>query len=357
MKKSQYKIKPKTEKNITEIDNIRYYLDKTTGELVEILTDKSSTGRIRPWAEHKKSSLKLSDIYYNIYQRTKDTYWLKRKDRLANCGNRLTFNVFEPDLKVSSKPVIRVKNIESCRVRLCPMCNWRRSLKLTAQMQEILEIVDETNDFSYLMLTLTVPNVAPVELSGAITDMLKSWKLLAKYKAFDKAIKGWYRGLEVTYNAKANTYHPHMHCILAVNKSYFKSRYYIKQADWLTMWQKATKNNAITQIDIRKIKARADNSIMSAVAETCKYTVKSIDYIKSDVKLSADIVETLDKSLANRRLVAFGGCFKTAQSLAKNRGLDDNDLVNINADDNKDGLLIGEICYCFRVGFQQYVKL
>lgn len=354
MKKSQYRKKLKNEENIIIIDDIRYYKDQTTGELIEILTDKSSTGRIRPWAEHKKSNLKLADIYYNIYQRTKNTYWLKRKDRLASCGNTLTFNLFDIG---ESKPVIKVKNIQSCKVRLCPMCNWRRSLKLTAQMQEILQIVSKTNDFSYLMLTLTVPNVAPSELSDAITDMLKAWNLLAKYKAFGKAIKGWYRGLEVTYNTKTNTYHPHIHCILAVNKSYFKSRDYIKQADWLIMWQQACKNPAITQIDIRKIKSKNNsNDIMSAVVETCKYTVKSSDYIKSDVKLSADIVEVLDKSLANRRLVAFGGCFKIAQAQAKNKGID-GDLVNIDEEKCSEGVLLAEICYCFRVGFQQYIKL
>ena len=93
-------------------------------------------------------------------------------------------------------------------------------------------------------------------------------------------------------NPSYDTYHPHFHCILAVNPTYFDSRDYIKRDDWLAMWQKAIQDPTITQVDVRKVKPKKTKNtgtgfgdivsaadIVSAVCEVAKYTVKSGDYV------------------------------------------------------------------------------
>ena len=67
-----------------------------------------------------------------------------------------------------------------------------------------------------------------------------------------------------------------------------------------------------------------------AVCETTKYTVKNEDYILSNNwQLTLESVATLDKALANRRLVAFGGVMKEWHK-------------KLNLDDEIDGKLIEE---------------
>ena len=175
---------------------------------------------------------------------------------------------------------MKVKHAESCCVRLCPLCTWRRSIKIQAHTRKILESMQAEKEYEYILVTLTVPNVTGSELSDKISDMMKAWNIFDKYKKFTKAVRGWYRGLEVTHNLQKykfkyikkngkkqrvtivddngrpipnpsyDTYHPHFHCIFAVNPSYFNSRDYIKRDEWLALWQKAMKDPTITQVDV-----------------------------------------------------------------------------------------------------------
>ena len=128
------------------------------------------------------------------------------------------------------------------------------------------------------------------------------------------------------------------------------------------MWQKAMKDSTITQVDVRKVKPKKTNNvgtcfadmIISAVCEVAKYTVKSDDYIMPwNWNMSCKTVEVLDKALANRRLVAYGGVMKDWH---KKLNLDDEidgDLVENGETPN--GEIIREICATWKVGYQQYV--
>ena len=388
MKKSQDSRKQKI-KNIT-LDGKVHLLDEQTGELHEILSDKSSTGKERPWREHKIENQTVEECYRRLANGSSEReYWEKRADRLNACGVHLWFNVYSDG---NGGETMKVKHAESCRVRLCPICTWRRSIKIQTHTRKILEHMQTEKKYEYILVTLTVPNVTGDKLSDTISAMMKSWDRFVHYKAFDKAVKGWYRGLEVTHNLakykfkyiKKNgkkqrvtlvdddgrpipnpsydTYHPHFHCIFAVNPSYFDSRDYIKRDDWLAMWQKAMKDPTITQVDVRKVKPKKklDNTgasfgdmIISAVCEVAKYTVKSGDYVLPwDWDMSCKSVEVLDKALANRRLVAYGGVMKDWH---KKLNLDDEIDGNLIEDgETPNGEVIKEVCAVWNVGYQQY---
>lgn len=254
-------------------------------------------------------------------------------------------------------------------------------------MRKILEHMQEENKYQYILVTLTVPNVPGDKLNDKLDELMKAWNRLQTYKRYKTAVKGWYRGLEISHNVQKwqgkwvktkngkqrfvmffdengnkipnpfyDTYHPHFHCIMAVSKSYFDNTQYIPQAEWLEMWRKATRDNSITQVDVRKVKPKkgADTTdIIGAVCEVTKYTVKNGDYIlPKDWNMTLSSVEVLDKALANRRLVAFGGVMKEWH---KKLNLDDEvdgDLIEDGEDVN--GELIGERCAIWYVGYQQY---
>lgn len=354
------------DKNILIVDGKKYIADVDTGELLQILEDVSSTGKERDWVLHKKENLSvesiyrnISDCYLNIPDETNAQKWASRANRLHNCASRLIFNVYVG----LSGEYKKIKGMNSCKIRLCPMCSWRRSMKIHSQCRKIIEVMESEQKYDYLLLTLTVPNVPASQLNNKVDDMMNAWNRFIGYKRFENAVIGWYRALEITHNVyrkskSYNTYHPHFHCILAVPKDkYFSSNYdfYINQAEWLSMWQKAMNDYSITQVDVRKVKSGNDKDIISAICEIAKYTVKTGDYvIPSDWVMSCNTVMTLSEVLAYRRLVAFGGVMKKWH---KKLNLDDPIDGDLTADsEDVNGELLRTECYIWNFGYQQYIK-
>ena len=329
------------------LDGKKYIRDETTGELLEVLCDRSSTGKKRPWRKHKVENQQVEKCYRLLAERDRGRHWEKYADRLRDCGVYLFFRVHEGGR-------LTVKHANSCCVRLCPVCAWRRSVKIRVHMRKILEQMEQEGKYAYLMLTLTVPNIPGEELSGKLDEMMRAWSKLERTVPFQKAIKGWYRGLEITHNLGNDTYHPHFHCLLAVNPSYFRDRTYICHEDWLALWQRAMKDESITQVDIRKVKPRQGDDAFKAVCEVTKYAAKTTDYVMPwDWEMSCQIVEVLDRALHRRRLVAFGGRLK---KLHKQLNLDDEidgDLTE--GGEMPEGEIVSEICAVWHVGYQQYI--
>ena len=389
MKKSQEENKGFS---VILLNNKKYILDNETDEVFEILSDKSSRGRKRPWRTHKIENQSVEECYKRLASDSSEPereYWLRRASRLHDCGVHLWFNVYSDE---NGGEMMRIKHAESCRVRLCPLCTWRRSIKIQTHTRKILEQMQSEKKYEYILVTFTVPSITGEELLDKISDMMGAWDRFQHYVKFKKAVKGWYRGLEVTHNLQEykfgyvkkngkkqrvtlvddsgepilnpfyDTYHPHFHCIFAVSSSYFNSRDYIKRDEWLAMWQKAMKDPTITQVDVRKVKPKKiDNTegnsadmIISAVCEVAKYTVKTGDYVLPwNWNMSCKSIKILDKALANRRLVAYGGVMKDWH---KKLNLDDEIDGNlIEEGETPNGEVIREVCAFWNVGYQQYV--
>lgn len=279
----------------------------------------------------KMQTVPLSECYLRIGED-------RRAERVRECG---TFLEFARELN-SEK--CKLHNANFCRDRLCPLCSWRRSYKVFGQVSKIMDMIE--NDFDFIFLTLTVPNVSGSELSKKIDEMQKAFRQMMQ---FDKRIKkvsaGFFKALEVTHNKNQysksfDTYHPHFHVILAVDKGYCKSRNYIKQADWLDIWRRVMKDNSITQVDVRTCKNKtssecqnAEKSISSAVAEVAKYAVKSNDYIIPwSEELTDSSVKTFLSSLSGRRLCSFGGIFNQVRNALKFDDVDDGDLIHVESE-------------------------
>ena len=72
-----------------------------------------------------------------------------RSRRVLDCGSFLEFKVTEEKAKL--------QHANFCRDRLCPMCNWRRSLKIFAQVSKVMDAL-QAEGYQFLFLTLTVRN-------------------------------------------------------------------------------------------------------------------------------------------------------------------------------------------------------
>ena len=229
------------------------------------------------------------------------------KFRINECGSYLEFL---GDRAMENK---KLHKANFCTNRFCPMCSWRKTKKDALKISIIMEYIKRELGYEFIFLTLTAPNVSGETLSEEIKDFNKAFKRMTKRKEFEKINKGYVRKLEVTYNKKENTYHPHFHIIIAVNKSYFTDKTYLSKKKFLELWKECKRDDSITQVDVRKI----DTSDKKAISEIAKYGAKDSDYM-----ISQDVFDVFYKSLKGKQLVTFNSLFDEVRELYEVGGLD-----------------------------------
>jgi len=227
--------------------------------------------------------------------------------------------------------VKQLHKTDACGNRFCPICTWKTAKKDAIKISIIMEAVKEIEDKEFLFLTLTAPSVSGGELRGEIDRFNKAVNRLFKRRNVERAVKGYIRKLEVTTdqekliteklykkkkdyydfrglkvndpNPTYNTYHPHMHIIVTVNKSYFDDkRYFISKAEWLEMWRGCMNDNSITQVDARKVSERGNSN---AVLEIAKYSAKGQDLYHSE-----KVFDAFYMALKKRQLIVYSGVMK-----------------------------------------------
>lgn len=304
-------------------------------EVYHILDDKSSTGKSIEWSKYK-----VNTGY--IAQSMKRSKLFKRAWALEHCGQHL---VFEERLDESLKLV----EADFCRDRLCPMCTWRRSLKLFGQTQKLMNyITGKVEGVRYIFLTFTIRNVTSSELSESISSLVNGFSLLLHRKEVRKSILGACRHIEVTFNSNLHsksykTFHPHLHVVFAVPSAYFfkGSGMYIPKDRWCQMWKECVKADYDPLIDVQAVDSCEQEK---AVAELCKYPVKmdGLLKIKSNQSVFDFGVLNMAQSLVNRRLIEYYGIFRKYRRELKLEDLDKGDLISTDIDEDK-SLLSGVI--------------
>jgi len=161
--------------------NIIYEFDGT-----EILYDtKDEGGKEITWRKHRLVTLRLAQAYKRIES--------PKYKRIIDCGGYLEFRRY-PD------NALRLHSANFCQIRLCPTCSWRRSRKIFSQVSQIMEVIE--NDYEFTFLTLTIKNMGVKELNTQIDKMYAAFKTLCLRKKFKSAVRGWSRCFEITYNWK-----------------------------------------------------------------------------------------------------------------------------------------------------------
>lgn len=309
---------------------------------------KKINGKVKKvkWREHKIISLELAESYQRLGAGSK-AY------RVSECSSMLSFKKFEDGSK-------KLEHANFCKVRLCPMCAWRRSLKIFAQTSRIMDAYDK-DGHAYLFLTLTCRNVPGQELAGQIDKLFVAFKALQKNKGFKKNVLAWFRCLEVTHNLRVDTYHPHFHVVLAVSENYFAWNNYITQPQWIDIWQACLDVDYKPTVDIRRFRPSKAGA-GKEVAEVAKYAAKPGDYLVRYLdntiyeRKTDEAVAILDNALANRRLVAFGGEFKKLHKLLNLDDTEDGDLVHTDDDVMRDDMAFIIENYSWHVGYHNYVQ-
>lgn len=282
----------------------------------------------------------------------------KRSDHMQRCCNYLVFG--DVVNQATGEVTRKLQAAEFCRDRLCPMCSWRKSLVTFSQLSDIMLRIDSTTDgLVPIFLTLTMRNCGSSDLADCITLLLKSWSRMMNSKQNRRPFRiavGWFRALEITYNKKDGTWHPHIHAILLVEPDYFENPdKYIDQREWEAEWQWALGVDYKPRVDVRTIKG----SQAKAIAEVAKYTVKPGEWLDLDDGDGTDErVELLARVLKGRRLTAFGGLMKETRKALKQEDAETADLVRRGEDATMRGDLVTAMeKFEWQIGLTNYVMV
>lgn len=236
-------------------------------------------------------------------------------DRLKECGNFIKFQSSEDKTKF----ILAGGNF--CNNRFCPFCSWLKAKRTAFELLELIKVVEYTEKLAFIFITLTVPNVSREKLRKEIECFNKSFKRLFETKEFKAFNKGFIRKLEITYNEERNDYHPHFHLVVAVNKSYFTSRDYMSKRRLLELWQRATRNPNITQVDIKPCRMDTIKQVM----ELATYSAK-----QGDLYSSKEVFDGFYEGLFRKKLLVYNGIFKEYKKKIDIGEVDPTQVIELN---------------------------
>lgn len=276
------------------------------------LTDLSP--KDKPWDKHRSNSDRVANHYAG-------SDFHRYSERMTFCSELLDFKLTPSD---DGSCALKLSSARFCRVRHCPVCQWRRSLAWKAKAYKVLPlIVEQYPKHRWLFLTLTIKNCKITELRETIGLMNKAFKRLTDLKAFPAV--GWLKSIEVT-RGRDSSAHPHFHCLLMVPSGYFSGRDYLKQAEWVAMWRKCLRLDYDPVLDVQAIKKGSQP--MQLIPELLKYCTK-----ESDMTVDREWLLELTKQMHKLRAIATGGVLKVFLKALEE---EPEDLIHVDGDEKND---------------------
>jgi plasmid rolling circle replication initiator protein Rep len=269
----------------------------------EYLSDVSP--KHKPWDQHRGEADDVSTVFATSPFSRHHRY----AERVGQCSQYIGFARDPPK---NGKTQFKLKSARFCRVRFCPVCQWRRSLMWQARIHRALpRLVADYPQARFLFATFTIKNCDVHLLRLTLNVMCKAWKRLTELKIFPAI--GWVRSVEVT-RGRAGDAHPHFHSLLMVQPEYFGPGY-LKKDEWAELWRQCLRIDYKPVVDIRVVdpeheawrrkEMMVEHQLWNAVSEVLKYAVKVSDMLKDDkwfLSVSDEIWKT--------RAVAVGGVLK-----------------------------------------------
>lgn len=253
-----------------------------------------------PWDTHRAQADEVGGIYAGVIE------FEKYAQRIAECSGVLRFG-WQTQLDTGESR-LRLREAHFCRVRHCPVCQWRRTLMWQARFYQAMpKLAEEYPKARWLFLTLTVRNCDIKDLRETLKHMNASWQRLKDRKEF-KHVTGWVRSTEVT-RGKDGSAHPHFHTLMMVPPSMLSGKNYVKQSKWVELWGDCLRADYAPNVDVRVVKAKKGQdeaeALRAAAAETLKYSTKPTDMIGDDKWFLE-----LTRQTYKMRFLASGGSLK-----------------------------------------------
>ena len=302
---------------------------------------QNKVNTVSKWSEKKALN---KEIVEKMLSATTTVKKFKRAVRISQCSS------FFKLAKCDDCGKEYVSYVELCRDRICPICQWKLARKRAFEMLQCLDDMNENGEYKYQFLTLTQKNVTIFQLRRQLKKMSKAWnKVMSSNKKNKPA--GCARVTEITYNEKEQTFHPHMHVIIAWEKG--QTPY--KRLEWQNKWKKALEINYTPICRLQAIKPKKEHvKYTKAVLETFKYSLKANDLLK----MPNEIFDSFLDAISRTRVCSYTGIFKkTRQKLKLNEDteIEENDSEETQCDNC--GAKLSEMVFRWSFANKEYKQV
>ncbi|CAG9613117.1 hypothetical protein BACCIP111899_02312 [Bacillus rhizoplanae] len=186
------------------------------------------------------------------------------------------------------------------------LASWERTLELAYFNHHVITEVNKKRQVNWLLLDLGLDNISEEQINGMLDKMLIGFNRLFKYKSVQQANLGYFRMLDIL--KKGDMYHPRIHVLLPVIKSYFQGRYYIKYDNWISLWSRALGIENDLYVKVKVVNGKEDGR------EIFQEKLLKFREQRSEIPLRES------KIITSRRLIGFSKLLKNVmeQLVSKN---------------------------------------
>ena len=256
--------------------------------------EKDETKSLMPFMEEAQNiNRNIKKCFCNFLENEDN---IGKLQRVKDCSNIITFKHYE---KLGLK---KLDSINLCRERLCLNCCVALARKNCLTLERVLK----KHKGQLYFITLTVRNIKGENLRRTISNMNKAFTGFARAEGVDS----FYKSVEITYNKKNNTYHPHIHFI---SKKQFKNSYL--NYTWAKWYNKKQGTNE----KWLSCKCEKIDNIFSACCELNKYITKPLN-------ITDKTIDIFYKQLKGLRLHSSAGEFK--KQVAEEKSLMEQENIN-----------------------------
>src|SRR5574344_1522307 len=281
-----------------------------------ILHSINEYGNEFPWADLKTKSRYVAKLMQEIVADGDKTYTRTQSERFNNCSSILTF------AKEKNDSPMKLYKAYYCGNKFCYTCNAIKSRKVYQQILHIVDnmLWDNPNKIEFMHVSFTLKNIDGNDIKNTLKKMQYAWNLIMEQikkqyssyqlKPMNKLARlylGAFRSMEITYNSKSKTYHPHIHALFAMKKS----NMVMTSNDWQILWKHYMKLNYVPVMDSFAISNFNNFDICQSVANIAKYIAKgiNIDFRKLPKEEAKQVLIVLGKELKRAKSILYSGIF------------------------------------------------
>ncbi|MGF9964471.1 protein rep [Bacillus rhizoplanae] len=198
------------------------------------------------------------------------------------------------------------------------LASWERTLELAYVNHRVITEVNKKQQVNWLLVDLGLENIIEEQINQTLDKMLIGFNRLFKYKTVQQASLGYFRMLDIL--KKDDMYHPRIHILLPMIKSYFQGRYYIKHDNWISLWSRALGIENGLYVKVKVVNGKEDKR------EIFKEKLLTFREQESEIPLQKS------KIITTRRLIGYSELLKNVieQLKSENKSHLDMDELCIN---------------------------
>jgi len=213
-----------------------------------------------------------------IYATVDGHFGGKFSSRLQNCRKHAWF--------VRHRETHHIRVMSSrCKLRWCPICRDVSRMIVTRAVDEWLKVQRYPKMITFTLLHSDNP------LEQQISRLYDCFRQIRRRALFTRSVTGGVWFFQLKLNLRDNTWHPHIHCLVAGN--------FIAHNRLKSLWHKITGDSYV--VDIRAVK-----DLDNASTEVARYATSPADITRMSIDQAIDVFY----ATKNRRICGSWGTAK-----------------------------------------------